>query len=350
MITNDFLLYGAYGYTGQLIAKRAAAYGLKPLLAGRDATRLSALSAETGFDYLAFSLDDSNALDKALQRTPLVVHAAGPFIHTARPMIEACIRNGVHYTDINGDISCFELIQGYDQKARAANIMLLPGVGFDVLPTDCLALFLKKKLPDANSLSIAFANSGSAVSHGTAITVAGKLGEGSARRKNGVIVKTALGEKGMTVNFGSKEMFVMSIPWGDLFTAYHTTGIPDIDTFTAIPKNVYRLLKFQGLFNWLLRTEGVRNIIRRKINKAPAGPDERMLENGKSLVWAQVKNAGGKTEEVRLEGPESYLLTAIGTLIVASKILKGKFKTGYQTPAGCFGEDLVLEIPGIKRF
>jgi short subunit dehydrogenase-like uncharacterized protein len=350
MITNDFLLYGAYGYTGQLIAKRAAAYGLRPLLAGRDAARLSALSVETGFEYLAFPLDDSNSLDEALRRTPIAVHAAGPFIHTARPMVEACIRNGVHYTDINGDISCFELIHSYDEKARAANVMLLPGVGFDVLPTDCLALFLKKKLPDARSLSIAFANSGSRVSHGTAITVAGKLGEGGAKRKDGAILKTALGEKGMNVNFGAKELFVMSIPWGDLFTAYQTTGIPDIDTYTAVPKKIYNLMKFQGFFNWLLRNEGVRNIIRRKINQAPAGPDERMLEKGKSLVWAQVKNAGGKTEEVRLEGPESYLLTAIGTLIVASKIRKGTFKAGYQTPAGCFGKDLVLEIPGVKRF
>lgn len=350
MITNDFLLYGAYGYTGQLIAKRAAAYGLKPLLAGRDAARLSALAAETGFDYMTFPLGDNKALDKALLSTRIVVHAAGPFIHTARPMVEACIRNGVHYTDINGDISCFELIHGYNEKARASNIMLLPGVGFDVLPTDCLALYLKKKQPDAQSLSIAFANSGSRVSHGTAITVAGKLGEGGAKRKDGVIIKTALGQKGMNVNFGAKELFVMSIPWGDLFTAYHTTGIPNIDTFTAVPKKVYNLMKFQGCFNWLLRSEGIRNIIRRKINQAPAGPDERMLEKGKSLVWAQVKNAGGKIEEVRLEGPESYLLTAIGTLIVASKIVNGAFKPGYQTPAGCFGEDLVLEIPGVRRF
>lgn len=350
MIIKTFLLYGAYGYTGQLIAKMAAEHGLQPILAGRDESKLQALSAQTGFNYRAFSLEDSEALEAAVRQTKLVVHAAGPFIHTAMPMVQACIRNGVHYTDINGDISCFELIHAFDENAKASNIMLLPGVGFDVLPTDCLALYLKNKMPDAVSLQIAFANTGSRISHGTAMTVAGKLGEGGAKRENGKIIKTALGEKGINVRFKSKELFVISIPWGDLYTAYYTTGIPDIETFTAMPKKIYNLMKFQGLFNWLLRTEIIRNILRKKISQAPAGPDKQMLEKGKSLIWAQVKNREGKTEEAQMEGPESYQLTAVGALIVAAKILNGSFKPGFQTPAGCYGENLVMEIPGVKRF
>jgi short subunit dehydrogenase-like uncharacterized protein len=264
-------------------------------------------------------------------------------------MVESCIRNKVHYIDINGDISCFSLVHSYDEEAKKAGVMLLPGVGFDVLPTDCLALFLKKKLPDAVSLKIAFANQGSGISHGTALTIAGKLGEGGAKRENGKIVNVPIGSKSLNVNFGAKEMFVMSIPWGDLFTAYYTTGIGDIETYTAIPRKIYNLLKFQLAYNWLLRTSFVRNLVKKKINAATAGPDEKMLTTGRSLVWAQVKNASGKSVEANLEGPESYRLTALGSLLVTRKILDGMFKTGYQTPAGCFGEDLVLEIEGVTR-
>ena len=178
------------------------------------------------------------------------------------------------------------------QKNRG--IMLMPGVGFDVVPTDCLSLFLKDKMPDAKSLKIAFATPGGSISHGTAMTMTGKLGDGGMIRQNGKIIRRPLGEKGMMVNFGSKEIFVMSIPWGDVSTAFHTTGIPNIETFTAVPKKAYNLLKFQSIFNWLLRTKMVRDYLRKKISQRPAGPDDAMRTKARSLVWAEVTNDKGK--------------------------------------------------------
>ncbi len=349
MNNNTFLLYGANGYTGGLIAKYAAQYGLRPVLAGRREDAIKPLANQLDLPYKIFDLTNTTQLLAALQDLKVVVHAAGPFANTARQMIEACLQTGTHYLDINGDISVFEQIRKLDAVAKEKNIMLLPGVGFDVVPTDCMALHLKNKLPDATHLKLAFASIGGAVSHGTAMTIVNKLGEGGAARVNGRIVKKPLGEKGMWVDFGSIKLFVMSIPWGDVSTAHFTTGIPDIETYTAIKPVAYKLLKLQKLFNWALRTEMVKNMIRKKIKNRPAGPDDTMRSKAKSLVWGEAVNANGKTVTGHFTCADGYTLTALSSLIIAKKVLEGNFKPGYQTPASCYGENLIEEIPGTVK-
>ena len=349
MQSNSFLLYGANGYTGELIARYAYEYNLQPILAGRRKEVIEPLANKLRLPYRIFDMNDTVALQAALKEVSAVIHAAGPFQFTAKQMIEACLQTGTHYLDINGDIAVFEMIKRYDAAAKKAGIMLLPGAGFDVVPTDCLALLLKKLLPDAVSLQLAFATLGGGLSHGTATTMANKIGEGGAIRKDGKIIRSPLGKKGRWVDFGVKKIFVMSIPWGDISTAHFTTGIPDIESYTGISRKVYYLLKGQSLFNWILRSNFIRNHFKKKINKRPAGPSDEQRSKAISLVWGQATNATGKTATARLSGPEGYTLTTHSALIIVEKILKGNFSPGYQTPASAYGENLVLEIPGVHR-
>jgi short subunit dehydrogenase-like uncharacterized protein len=345
----DFLLYGANGYTGRLIARWAAAKGMRPLLAGRNADAVCETAAATGFEHEAFPLEDGDRLLDALRKCRFALHAAGPFRHTLDAMIRACLESGRHYVDINGDIACFERIRAYDDEARERGVMLLPGAGFDVIPTDCLARLLHERMPEAVSLRIAFASVGSRLSHGTATTMTTKLGEGGMVRKNGTLVRRPFGEKGMYVDFGGERLFTMSIPWGDVSTAHHTTGIPDIETYTAVKPSVHRAMKWQWLFNPLLRTETFRNLLRRRIDRSPAGPDDAMRSRACSLIWAEVSDKKGNRLQATLRGPEVYDLTAYGAIAVAEKILAGSYRSGYQTPAGCYGADLVMEVPGVTR-
>jgi short subunit dehydrogenase-like uncharacterized protein len=345
----DFLLYGANGYTGELIARMSADYGMRPLLAGRNAEALQSMSARLGLDYRVLSLDDSDSLRKALQEVPMVLHAAGPFRHTSERMIRACLDARVHYTDITGEIQVFEKAKSFDAQAREAGIMIMSGVGFDVVPTDCLALFLKQQMPSAIRLQLAFTGTGSRTSRGTATTMAEGAGLPGARRLNGKIVPVPLGQNGMWIDFGLKKRFVMSIPWGDVSTAYTTTGIPDIETYTAVSPKTFKRLKYQHLFNWLLKTSFVRNRMIGRIRSGPAGPSDAERENNKSLVWGAVTDGAGNKCQARLMGPEGYTLTAHASLLIARKIRDGQWKPGYQTPAGCYGQDLVLEIPGVTR-
>lgn len=349
MTNNSFLLYGANGYTGALIARYSAEYNLKPILAGRRKEAVESIAAKYNLPFLVFDLDDQASLKFALKKVSLVVHAAGPFEFTAKQMVEACLETGTHYIDINGDIAVFELLKTYDAKAKERGIMIMPGVGFDVVPTDCLSLFLKKKLPDANELKIAFATIGGQISHGTALTMASKMGEGGAERRGGKIVKVPLGQKGMWLVIENKRLFFMQIPWGDISTAYFTTGIPNIETYTGIPKKMYKILKFQKAFNWLLRNSFIKSIIKKQISKRERGPSDEKREKAKTLVWAQVQNTQGEKATAYLNTPEGYTLTTHSSLIIAKKILETKFLPGYQTPAVVYGADLVLEVPQVQR-
>ncbi len=349
MQNNQFLLYGANGYTGQLIAKMAKEFELEPVLAGRNEQALKALAQDLQLTYRVVDLKDHAALVDCLRNYKVVLHAAGPFQHTSSQMLKACLEAQTHYLDITGEITVFESAKKMDSKAISSGIMIMPGVGFDVVPTDCIAKYLKDQQPDATHLRLAFASIGGRLSHGTATTMAEGAGEGSAVRENGIIVKKPLGHKGFTVDFGLKKIFVMSIPWGDVSTAYTTTGIPNIETYTMASPKAYSLLKWQGLYNWVLRTSFFRNRLKSKINQKPAGPDDATRAKAKSLVWGEVVNASGEKKSARLSAPEGYTLTAISSLIIAKKVLSGNFKSGYQTPAGCYGADLVMEIPGVER-
>ena len=351
---SSFLLYGANGYTGRLIARHAAGYNLTPVLAGRSRESIVSLARDLNLPYKIIDLDDEVQLIEALKEVSVVLHAAGPFEYTARQMANACIKAGTHYLDINGDIAVFELLKKYDNAAREGGIMIMPGVGFDVVPTDCIALQLKEKLPDAFKLELAFATVGGSLSHGTATTMAGKLGEGGAIRENGNIKKVELGAKGMEINFFAgvgkkdKSLFVMNIPWGDVSTAYFTTGIPNIETYVGVSKKSWYVLKLQFLFNWLLRTEFIRNKIKSKINSLPAGPTDEQRKNATGLVWGRATNAAGTIVTAMLCGPEGYTITFHTSLLIIQKILGGNFKPGYQTPAKVYGSNLIAEVPGVE--
>jgi short subunit dehydrogenase-like uncharacterized protein len=351
---NQFLLYGANGYTGQLIARHANEYHLQPVLAGRNKEAIQKLSSELHFPYLVIDLDNREALETALGNFEVVLHAAGPFDQTAQPMADACIRTNTHYLDINGDISVFESLKLLDAPARDAGIMIMPGAGFDVVPTDCLALFLKHQMPDATDLKLAFATMGGGLSKGTATTMINNLGEGGKRRIDGRITKVPLGEHGIWITFGNVpgygkvKRFVMSIPWGDVSTAHFTTGIKNIETYTGIPVATFRLLKLQGAFNWLLRTRLIRNYLKKKINSRPPGPSDEKRSRSKSFIWGEVSNDAGHKLQESMVTTDGYSLTAHSTLIIVQKILSGNFQPGYQTPASAYSSELIFEVPGTR--
>lgn len=346
-MSNTFLIYGAYGYTGELITRFAAERGLKPILAGRNEAKVKELANKHGFEYRAFALEDTAALDAALQETAFVLHCAGPFSITSRPMVEACIRNKRHYLDITGEISVFETAAAVGKKAEAAEVMLMPGVGFDVVPSDCLALHLKNRLPSATHLSLAFYGIGGRISHGTQATMTMNVGRGGAIRKNGRITPVPAAWKSREIDFGDATKLGTTIPWGDVSTAFYSTGIPNIEVYTVIPAQQLKLLKMSRYIGWLLAAGPVQKYLQSKI--PPGGPSDEQRSRSKTLMWGRAWDGEGNEVETRQQCPEGYTVTAIAALNIAERILGGDFKPGYMTPAKAYGADLVMEIEGVAR-
>ena len=343
---KTFLLYGANGYTGELIARYAVEQGMRPILAGRNAIKVEELAKKNHLDYRVFSLDETSRLDAALQEVDMVLHAAGPFSLTARPMVDACLRNKKHYTDITGEISVFESMAALDDKAKASEVMIMPGVGFDVVPSDCLAHHLKDRLPTATHLSLAFYGMGR-ISHGTQATMTMNMGRGGAIRKDGKITPVPAAWKSREIDFGEVKKVGTTIPWGDVSTAYYSTGIPNIEVYTVIPRQNLKLLKASRYLGWLLKTKPVQEYLQKQI---PAGgPSDQERAKSKMYLWGEALDLNGNRVESRMTTQEGYTLTALAALKITQKILDGNFTPGFQTPAKAYGADLVLEIEGVSR-
>ncbi len=356
-MANTFLIYGANGYTGELITRYAVERGMRPILAGRNAAAIGELAAKHGLEHRVFSLDEREKVDAALREVEMVLHCAGPFSITSRAMVEACLRNKKHYTDITGEISVFEACAAQDARAKEAGIMVMPGVGFDVVPSDCLARHLKDRLPSATHLSLAFYGMGR-ISHGTQATMTMNVGRGGAIRKDGVITPVPAAWKTREIDFGedvssphvSKGSIVktaVTIPWGDVATAFYSTGIPNIEVFTVAPPSAVKMMKASRYLGWLLASGPIQKYLQKKI--PPGGPSDEERASGKTLLWGGASDSDGNSVEARMQAPEGYTLTALAALNISQKILDGNFTPGYQTPAKAYGADLVLEIDGVTR-
>jgi len=345
-MAGNFLIYGANGYTGELITRYAVERGMKPILAGRNAVKIEELAKKDHLDYRIFSLDETTRMDAALQEVDVVLHCAGPFSLTSQPMVEACLRNRRHYTDITGEIAVFETMAGLDKKAPEAGVMLMPGVGFDVVPSDCLARHLKDLLPTASYLSLAFYGTGK-LSHGTQATMTMNVGRGGAIRKDGKITRVQSAWKTREIDFGEATKNAVTIPWGDVATAYYSTGIPNIEVYTVVPPSNLKMLKASRYLGWLLATKPFQDYLQKQI--PPGGPSDEERARSKMLLWGEASDANGNRVESRMTTPEGYTLTALTALNIIQKILDGYFKLGFQTPAKTYGADLILEIEGVTR-
>jgi len=341
------LIYGANGYTGELITRFAADRGMKPIIAGRNEAAIKPIAEKYGFEYRTFALDETEKLDAALNEVAMVLHCAGPFSLTSKAMGEACLRTKTHYTDITGEIAVFEACAAADQKAKDAGIMVMPGVGFDVVPSDCLAMHLKDRLPSATNLTLAWYGMGR-MSHGTQATMTMNVGKGGAVRRDGKIMPVPAAWRTREIDFGNGVVKTgVTIPWGDVSTAYHSTGIPNIEVYSVIPGDGIRLMKISRYLGWLLATKFVQKYLQRNI--PPGGPSDHERMRGKTLLWGEASDDDGNRVEARMQAPEGYTVTAIAALNIAEKILAGNFTPGYQTPAKAYGADLILEIPGVER-
>lgn len=263
-------------------------------------------------------------------------------------MVDGCLATGAHYLDITGEIAVFEALAARSAEARAAGVMLLPGVGFDVVPSDCLAAHLKRRLPSATRLTLALQAS-TGLSRGTATTMVENVGRGGAVRQGGRIVSVPAAWKTRTVDFGFGPVPVTTIPWGDVATAYHSTGIPDIEVYAAVPGTLRRLLVLSRRLGWLLTSAPVQRLLKARIQSGPPGPDEAARARGGSTVWGEVVDSESRRATARLSGPEGYTLTALTAVAALARVQAGDVLPGFRTPSGAFGADFVLGIEGVSR-
>lgn len=335
-----WLLYGANGYTGELIAREAVRRGDRPILAGRDAAKIEPLARELGCEWRAFDLAKPD-----LSGVKLVLHCAGPFLHTSAPMVNACLAAGVHYLDITGEIVVFESVFRRHDDAVARGVALIPGVGFDVVPTDCLAAMLHKRMPDATELWLAF-SSKSGVSRGTLKTMLEGMPHGGAVRENGKIRRVPQMFDVREIPYASGPRISMTIPWGDISTAYRSTKIPNIRVYSSQSRGALKQLKRIKPLLPLLKLKPIQKIAQRWASKT-AGPSAETRASARVELWGRVRNANNDEVSLTMSVAEGYHFTMLSALAAVERVLQSELK-GALTPSMAFGSEFVLFIEGTQ--
>lgn len=344
---DPWLLYGAYGFTGRLIARHALDRGFRPVLAGRDGERTRTLSRELGLEARVFSLDDPGAVRSGLRGMGAVLNAAGPFSRTWRPMTRGCLDQGCAYLDITGEVDVLEGIQTLDGAVTTAGLHFVPAVGFDVVPTDCAAALAAETLPEAVALDLAFHSTGGP-SPGTARTALERLGQPGLVRRGGRLEEVELGSVRRTLPFSDRTREGVAIPWGDVSTAWRSTGIPDIRVFAVLPERVLRTGRILGA---VLKLPFVGGLARKAVDRLITGPDEEELDQGHARILAEVRTATGEIAVVELVTPNGYTLTASASVAAVERVVQGRVEVppGVHTPSRAFGAEFVLGLPGVRR-
>lgn len=333
MDKNKILIYGAAGFMGQLFLKTIHGEKLDIVLGARD-------NFSSTYTLRLFLLDNQTTIIENIKDVKLLINLAGPFKNTNKQLVEACIANGTHYIDIAGEVTELETVFAYDIKAKNANIMLMPGAGFGVVPTDIVANLAKDKLPDATHLKIAYITNGGA-SKGTLKSVLTDINKDGVILENDVFNKAMPAFKTFQFLVYNKEQEVVYNPWrADLFSAKISSGIQNIETYANFPSFIVKMM--HGKLLWLRDF-----ILKRLINLFPIGPSEQQLEKGFTICFAEVKNAKGEKANAYIYGPEAYVFTANTLLAITKNIVANNFKSGFQTP-NIYGKELLKSIPNIK--
>jgi len=345
---DPLLLYGATGYTGRLIAREALALGLRPVLAGRNAGTLAPLAEALDLEYRVAALGNAAQLDAALAGMRAVLNAAGPFSHTAQPMVDACLRAGAHYLDVTAEILVIESMAQQDGAARRRGIMLMPGTGFDIVPSDCLGAHVTRRLPGAQHLAFGFTGL-ELTTRGSAKTFAEHAGVGVNVRRGGVITPVTAGALRRTFDYGNGPRDSLNVSWGDVAAAYYTTGVANIEVYFEATPTLQAMLMASRYGSWFLRTAPWQAWIHAHADLLPEGPSEAERSWRQMAVVAEATDRHGRTARARVRTPEAYTFTGRSAAVIAQRVLRGDCEVGFQTPARVYGPDFVLGFADVVR-
>ncbi len=344
---SQWMIYGANGYTGKLMAREAVQRGLQPVLPGRNIESIEPLATELGLEFRIFSLETATKVSAGLEEMKLVLHCAGPFSATSQPMIEACLTSQTHYLDITGEIKVFENAWNQSDVAKRADVVLCPGTGFDVVPTDCLAARLVERLPAATMLQLAFEPSGG-MSPGTAKTGIEGIGMGGMVRRDGELTRVPLAWKTRQIPFRHANRLGVTIPWGDVFTAWVSTGIPNIEVYISSAHAGIKRMKRMRLLQPLMRMGFVQNLMKKRIDRDVQGPDEQTRATSSMQLWGEARTADGRQVSATMETPGGYVITVSASLGIVAFLMENEVEGGYITPSLLMGSGYAETLPGVS--
>ncbi len=343
---NNWMIYGANGHSGDQAARVALSRGERPILAGRNQKVLAALGKELNLPVRVFDLDNTEDVVQHLSDVRAVLCCAGPFVYTTKAMLAACEKANTHYIDITGELDVFEWVHTQSERWQAANIVALPGAGFDVVPSDCLAGLLKQALPDASRLRLAFKGEVKP-GPGTAKVLFNLMVDGPRVRRDGEIIPMPVDELVQHFSFEEdKDSAAVAICWGDVATAYRSTQIKNIECFIGMASEKAAKSMSKLPRNRFLSRPGVKRFVEKQIDRFVKGPNEKQRKGARMFLVGEVSN-GSQEHRMRLVLKDGANFTTESAVECTLRILNGEVKSGAWTPASAFGSNFVSQFPEV---
>ncbi|HET6971149.1 MAG TPA: saccharopine dehydrogenase NADP-binding domain-containing protein, partial [Phenylobacterium sp.] len=326
------ILYGATGYTGRRIAEALAGVGVDLVLAGRDAAALRAVAAPLGRPWAAVDLGDREGLDRMLEGAAAVLHAAGPFAQTAAPMLAACLRAGAHYLDLGGEWPVFAAMMARDAEARAAGIMMAPGVGLTIAATDCLLALAKQRQPDAVKLRLGISKA-QVISRGSVATAATLLGPGAVIRQGGALVSVPAGSLARAFDFGAGLREATAMSWADVVTGEFSTGVLDIEVYSELGPGQRLSNRAAGLAMSVTGPGPWRAAGRALAAAWPQAPGGDAPSDAQFVMVAEAVDPWRRVQRLRMRTRDGYSVSVATAAAAALRVLAGEAEPGFQTPS-----------------
>jgi short subunit dehydrogenase-like uncharacterized protein len=347
MTSDPLLIYGATGYTGRLVVEAALGRGLRPILAGRNAATLEELSRRHHLEYRVGPLTSPDAITRLLKDIKVVLLAAGPFSVTALPTVTACLRRGIHYLDLTGECAVIERLSRLGDEAKQRNCMVMPGCGFDVVASDCLASHVSQRLPRASHLAIGLSGLVTPT-RGSLRTIAEQAGMAVRTRRNGRFSSVPPAALRRRFDYGRGDGWSSAVTWGDVASAFHTTGIPNIDVYFEETPAFRTMLLAGRTFGPWFQLPLAQSWLKAHAELFPEGPTATERAVHSCVIVAEAESRDSRRVS-RQRTPEAYSLSAQTAAAIAQRAIGDDVECGFQTPARVYGADFILEFDGVTR-
>jgi short subunit dehydrogenase-like uncharacterized protein len=329
------------------VVRELARRGLDAVLCGRDAGRLhqAAEAAELDAPIRPAALDDRGALRRVLGDCAAVIHCAGPFTRYGEPVVRAAVETGTHYLDITGEQRYMQRIfERYDGAARAAEVAVMPGVGFDYVPGDLACRLAARDLEPAREVVVGYWIEGFGASRGSLHTTLEIL------RARPVEYRAGQWEEGGRTPARARFRFpppigeqrVVPFPSGEVLTVPRHTEVRAVRSVVALgpiaPIGLVADLAPLALpaLSLALHTP-LRPLLELAVDRLPAGPAEEVRRRARFAVVALARGENGGEGRAVLQGADVYGLTAVIAVHAAALVCDPGFEpAGAVAPAAAF--------------
>jgi short subunit dehydrogenase-like uncharacterized protein len=340
-------VYGATGYTGKLVARELARRELDFVLSGRSAGKLRALASDLGGDppVRPASLDDRDALRHVLGDCAAVINCAGPFMRYGEPVVRAAVETGTHYVDTTGEQPFMQFIyERLDDAAKAAEVAVVPAVGFDYVPGDLISALAARGLEPLSEVVIAYAAQGFAATRGTLHSGLEMLRSGGLEYRDGTLRPVGWRPRRAHFTFPAPigRLAMLPYPSGEVLTVPRHTRTRQVVTLInagvaappGMPEDLVPLT--QPALALALRTPA-KALADLAIDRLPEGPSEEQRRAARFTIVVIARGEDGRTGRGLVSGGDVYGLTAVTAVHSAVMVAdSGYDRAGALSPASAF--------------